>query len=211
MNYESQDDIRLRLGGSVVSYNGRPVRVEDVVDRHHVAVTNLVTGKTDTVKWRELNLEPSALPLGYVQVDDDNLVLVSRRPCRRYKQGLTVENIHAVRVLQTAPRRAMARREEGAPVAVAVGGRGNYNISPTDSKLVLTMMSQFPDIGTAFQKVRSGKSNCQAFSKDWAVGREDGDMCLVYRGEVVGFVTDTTVRLKPERSYLKEGLELCLK
>lgn len=208
MNYESQDDVRLRLGGSVVAYQGHPVKVEDVVDRQRVLVTDLVTGNTNTVKWQDLNLEPSALPLGYVQVDDDTLALVTRRPCRRYKQGLTVENIHAVRVLG---RRRGRPEPEQAPRGAPAGGRGDIAIAPTQRQLVNTMMGKFTEIGTAFQKVRSEAARVQAFSKDWAVGREDGDLCIIYRGEVVGFATDNSIRLKPERSYLKESLELCLK
>lgn len=213
MDYESADDVRLRLGGSVVSYQGHPVKVEDVLDRQSVSILDLVTGKNANVKWKDLNLEPSSLPLGYVQVDDDTVVLVTRRPCRRYKQGLTSENIHAVRVLRR-PARVRADIPDVIRVqgqAAHAGGRGDYNISPTQSQLVKTMMGNFTDIGTAFQRVRSDNSRIQAFSKDWAVGREDGDVCLVYRGEVVGFVTDTSARLKPERGYLKESLELCLK
>lgn len=206
MNYESQDDVRLRLGGSVVGYQGHPVKVEEVVDRQRVLVTDLVTGNTNTVKWQDLNLEPSALPLGYVQMDDDTLALVTRRPCRRYKQGLTSENIHAVRVLG----RRLGRAELEVPMGPA-GGRGNIAISPTQRQLVNTMMGKFTEIGTAFQKVRNEDARVQAFSKDWAVGREDGDLCIIYRGEVVGFATDNSIRLKPERSYLKESLELCLK
>ncbi|QXG07603.1 hypothetical protein [Erwinia phage Pecta] len=202
MDYESADDVRLRLVGSIVKYNGVPVKVEEVVDKNVVMVTDLTTGKTSTIKWKELDLTPSALPLGYVQVDNDTVVLATRRPVRRYKQGLTNDNLHAVLVMQQ-PRRGRGEAPRG--------GRGNYPLNPANDAVVKTMMGKFTDIGQAFQKVRSGASTIQAFSKDWAVGTDDGELCVVYRGEVVGFVTDTTLVLRPDRTYLKESLELCLK
>lgn len=219
MKYESADDVRLRLSGTVVAYQGKPVQVGDVVDKNSVSIQYLQGGNTAVVKWADLDLEPSSLPLGYVQVDDNTLVLCSRRPTRRYKQGLTMENLHAMRVLK--PQRGRrGGREEHAPMAEPAprratvrhpaGGRGDYPMSPTSDALVKTMMGRFTEVSTAFQKVRTGRAEVQAFSKDWAVGKDDGEMCLVFRGEVVGFVTDTTVRLKPERGYLKESLQLCL-
>lgn len=191
MQYESEADVQTRLQGSVVSDAGQPVQVEGTEGKEHVVVTNLVTGKSYKKKWRELDLAPSSLPLGYVQVDDETLLLTTRKPLRRYKQGLSRESLHCVRL-----------QLKGKPDVE----RNRVGLSTTNGALVKTMLGQFTSVGEAFQKVRTGRSPAQAFSRDWAIAIEDGDLCVVYRGEIVGFATDTTVRLRPDRVYLKESL-----
>lgn len=199
MKYESSDDVRLRLYHSVVAMEGMPVYVIDVHDKFSVEIHNLVTGKRSDVKIEQLDLDPSHLPLGYVQVDDETLVIASRKPSRRYKQGLTQENLHSVNVV--------SKTRRGEPR----GARATFPLAVSNDALIRTMQGKFTPIGDAFQKVRSHSAKVQAFSKDWAVSEDAGDLCLLYRGEVVGFANDDKAILLPERAYLKESLALCLK
>lgn len=194
MRYESADDVRLRLHRTVVAHNGKPVMVDEVLGINEVAITYLDTGKNARVPVDTLDLDPSHLPLGYVTAEDGKVYLTSRKPCRKYKQGLNNENFHC--------REVLGKAGLGAP-------RPRLAISPSSQSVVKTMMGKFEDIGTAFQSVRKGKSKLIPFSREWAVG-DNGDLCVIYRGEVVGYVTDTAVRLLPERAYLKESLQLCL-
>ena len=195
MRYESADDVRLRLHRSVVAHNGKPVVVEDVLGINEVVITYLDSGDHANVRVDSLDLDPSHLPLGYV-FSEGKLFVASRKPCRKYKQGLTNENFHY--------REVMGKVEFGGRAP-----RMGRDLSHVSKAVVKTMMGQFPDVGTAFQSVRKGSAKMLPFSREWAVG-DDGDLCVLYRGEVVGYVTDTAVRLLPERAYLKESLELCL-
>lgn len=193
MYYESADDVRLRLQRCIVCHKGVAVMVDDVVDKKTVKVTSLLSREEYHVKWEELDLRPSSLPLGYVQIDNNTLGLASRKPARKYKQGLTQENISISRVL------------------VKRGQEERINVPITSKQMLRTLHGKFPDIGDAFQRVRDGSCSIQAFHKDWAVASDEGDLCLVHRGEIVAYATDNTVKLLPERVYLKEVLEACLK
>jgi len=194
MRYESVDDVRLRLHRSVVAFKGNPVHVDEVIDKNTVQVSNLLNGETQVARVSDLDLGPSSIPLGYVHAYGE-LFLTMRKPCRRYKQGLTQENFHVKRVL-------LGNNKDAKPV------RG---LNPTSRSVARTMKGDFADIGDAFQSVRKGEKKIVAFNREWAIAEQEGDLCLVYRGEVVGFAGATSVKLNPERAYLKESLELCLK
>ena len=80
-------------------------------------------------------------------------------------------------------------------------------INPTSKALAHTIMGIFPSVGEAFQSVRTGKYKVCPFSREWAVASFKDDLCIVYRGEIVGYVGDDFIKLLPERFYLKESLE----
>lgn len=193
MKYESADDVRLRLQKSIVCHRGMPIMVDEVLSKNTVKVTRLKDREEYTVNVEDLDLSPSSIPLGFVQVDKNTVAMVSRKPVRKYKQGLTAENVVII------------------PVFSKIEREGRLNIPITSRQMLKTLHGEFPDIGDAFGKVRSGESRIQAFKKDWAIANDDGDLCLIHRGEIVGFATDTSIRLLPERAYLKEVLESCLK
>lgn len=194
MRYESAEDVKLRLHRSIVGLKGQPVHVDEVLSRTMVQVSYILTGDTERVEVKDLDLSPRSLPLGYVSVDD-RVFLTSRKPCRRYKQGLTMENFHVKEVL-TKPAGRIARPRP--------------DLSPTNRAVARTMVGQFCDVGSAFQLVRTGTSRIVPFNREWAVADSDGELCVLYRGETVGYVTASSVKLLPERAYLKESLELCL-
>lgn len=193
MRYESSRDVELRLRHSVVMCNERPVMVMDVQSVSRVMVQDILSGNHFETDVDKLDLQPSHAPLGYVMAGDD-VYMAYRKPVRKYKQGLTNDNLLVKGVLQKRPE--MLRRR---PINFA------------SRELAKTMVGDFPDIGKAFKLVREGENKIVPFSRDWAVAEEDGDLCIVFRGEVVGYATDNSVKLLPERFYLKESLELCLK
>lgn len=195
MRYETDNDISLRLKHSVVMYNKAPVQVMDVVDKGVVVVQGLITGDVERVDVNLLDLQPSHAPLGYV-VHPSGVYLAMRKPVRKFKQGLTQENLIIRKVLE---------EKRGEPRMPERSLRFN---SPEIGR---TMLGMYDSVGEAFQQVRKGKSKLVPFHRDWAVADYDDELSLVYRGEVVGFVGDASVKLLPERFYLKEGLELCLK
>ncbi len=193
MRYESEQDVKTRLQHSVVMYQQRPMLVVGVEDRHTVILHDLLVDKVEHAPVGELDLDPSHAPLGYVMEGED-LYLAMRKPVRRYKQGLTQENLLVKPVLKDAPG-AMRRMGRIAFNSKAIGK---------------TMLGQFPSVEDAFQQARARLVELIPFSRDWAVGTHDDELCLVFRGEVVGFVLDNSAKLMPERFYLKESLEAAL-
>lgn len=191
MRYESEADVKTRLYHTVVIHKQRPCLVVGVEDKNTVVVSDLETDKHSKALVADLDLDPSHAPLGYV-IDGEDVYMAMRKPVRRYKQGLNNENLVLKNVLDEPPARRM--------------GRLNF----ASKAIGKTMLGQFPDVGEAFQKVRKQEARIVPFHRDWAVGVHEGEACLVFRGEVVGYVLDESVKLLPERFYLRESLEVAL-
>lgn len=202
MRYESNRDIELRLKGSVVMFNKRPVIVQDVVGDNLVRITDIISDQNMDVKVGALDLSPSSMPLGYV-LSEGKLFFAQRRPTRKFKQGLTRDNIFTFDALEKPNDKEMALIVRGA------GMRPHVN--PFSASFARAVLGEYPDVGTAFNKVREGKVKALPFSREWAVADKDDELCLLFRGDVVGYVGNDSVKLNREHFYLKESLELCLK
>lgn len=179
MLYESAADISQRLSGSVVRYKGEPVYINEAMGLKYVLITHLETDENENVLYTTLDLTP--VPLGNVFVDG-NVAYVQRKPARKWKQGLSNDNMN---VKSFQPVRVL--RNISKPVIKAIKG-------------------EYPSVEGAFQKVRNGEYMGCPFSREWAVIMHDGDLSIVHRGEIVGYVTDKTIRLLPEKHYLQESL-----
>ncbi len=191
MRYESDGDVKTRLHNTVVVSEGRPCLVISVENRHEVIVQDLENGNHTRVKVVDLDLDPSHAPLGYV-INDGEVMLAMRKPTRRYKQGLCGDNLVVQGVLDKGAERRL--------------GRLHY----ASRAIGRTMLGKYPSIEVAFQKTRRGEDRIVPFHRDWAVANHDDELCLVFRGEVVGYVLDESIKLLPERFYLKESLEVAL-
>lgn len=191
MRYETEGDVKARLYNTVVMYKKRPVLITGVEDAETVVVQDLLTERHSEVPLKDVDLEPSHAPLGYVMHGED-VYLAMRKPSRKFKQGLTGENLIVRAVLQKGPQRAQRVRFNYASKAI---GRA--------------ILGEYPSIEDAFQKARQGASTVP-YHRDWAVGTHDDELSLIFRGEIVGYVLDNSVKLLPERFYLKESLEVSL-
>ena len=197
MYYESERDVELRLRHSLVMWEKRPVVVQAAESKDKVIVDDLLTGRSSSVRIEALNLAPDAAKLGYV-IDDRGRVFFSmRKPVRKYKQGLTQDNFFAFNALEKPVERLF--------------GQGRSEVSPFSKSVAKTIVGDFPDIGEAFQAVRSGASKIVPFHREWAVADKEDELLLMYRGDVVGYVGDQSVKLMPDRFYLQEVLAICLK
>jgi hypothetical protein len=156
----------------------------------------IMTGNHHKVKISDLNLVP--VSLGFVNVKGD-VGYVSRKPIRREKQGLSRDSL----CIKSRP---LNGKDEGNPFALRMGRQNN--IALDGEPLAKTILGTFPNLVEAVTSVRTGKTKASAFSRNWAIGKDDVDLCLLYRGDVVGFVGDTSVKLLPEFSFLKESLEM---
>lgn len=202
MRYESDKDIELRLNGSVVMYNKRPVLVQGVLGNGIVRITDTINDQSGDVKVTELDLNPSSMKLGYV-LAEGKLFFAQRRPVRKFKQGLTRENLFVFDALDKPNDKDM--------IGIMRGGGGRPHIHPGSASFARAILGEYPDVGTAFTKVREGKAKALPFSREWAVADKDDELCLLFRGDVVGYVGKDSVKLNREHFYLKESLELCLK
>lgn len=180
MYYESEEDVRLRLSKSVVRLGEQPVYVEGTLSKDRVVICLLEEGDRKECDIKDLNLLP--VPLGYIQTRA-GAVYASRRPVRRYKQGLNDENMVALDVFTKAPVRL--------PV--------------TSKEVCRTILGKYPPVGEAFQQVREGKL-IVPFSREWAVANYKEELCVMYKGNVVGYVGDDNVMLSPDKYFLKESL-----
>lgn len=202
MRYESDKDIELRLNGSVVMYKQRPVLVQGVMGNGVVRVTDIIADTNADVKVGELDLDPSSMKLGYV-LAEGKLFFAQRRPVRKFKQGLTRDNLFVFDALEKPNDKDM--------IGIMRGGGGRPHIHPGSAAFARSILGEYPDVGTAFTKVREGKAKALPFSREWAVADKDDELCLLFRGDVVGYVGANSVKLNREHFYLKESLELCLK
>lgn len=202
MRYESDKDIELRLNGSVVMYEKRPVLVQGVMGKGVVRITDIISDQNKDVKVSSLDLSPSSMPLGYV-LSEGKLFFAQRRPVRKFKQGLTRDNMFVFDALEKPNDKEM--------LAIIRGGGMRPNIHPASATFARAILGEYPDVGTAFSTVRAGKAKALPFSREWAVADKDDELCLLFRGDVVGYVGANSVKLNREHFYLKEALELCLK
>lgn len=190
MRYETEQDVKARLYHTVVMHNKRPAVVIGTEGKDSVVLQDLITEKLTKAELSEVDLEPSHAPLGYV-IDGGEVYLAMRKPARRYKQGLTGENLVVKTFLQ----------KEGMPQ------RARFNYA---SKAIgRTILGEYPSVEESFQKARA-TGKIVPYHRDWAVGTYDDELSIIFRGEVVGFVLDNSVKLLPERFYLKESLEASL-
>lgn len=181
MRYESTDDVKLRLGSSLVrKMDGSPVYVQGVESRNEVVVHNCHSGRKERLSVEELDLTP--VPLGYVESDGE-VMYVTRKPTRRYKQGLTTENM----VVRDVMRNSFTR------------------LPVNDKGLCKAIMNNYPKVEEAFQECRAGK-RIVPFSREWAVANYKDDLCVMHKGIVVGYVGDDNVMLSPDKYFLKESL-----
>ena len=181
MRYESEADVKLRLHSSLVrKLDGVPVYVQAVESRNEVVVHNCQSGRKERITIDQLNLTP--VPLGYVESDDE-VFYVTRKPTRRYKQGLTTENM----VVKDVMRNSFTR------------------LSVNDKGLCKAIMGNYPAVEEAFQECRAGK-RIVPFSREWAVANYKEDLCVMHKGVVVGYVGDDNVMLSPDKYFLKESL-----
>lgn len=180
MRYESEADVKLRLGSSLVRKGETPVYIKGVESINKVIVYDPIKRETDFAKVSDLNLTP--VPLGYVERDGE-VLYVTRKPTRKYKQGLTQENMVAKDVLS------------GRLVALRIDDRG----------LSKAILGQYPSIEQSFQQCRDG-ADIVPFSREWAVANYKGELCVMHKGSVVGYVGDDNVMLSPDKYFLKESL-----
>ncbi len=181
------DDLNMRLNNSLVKYNGQPAYVVGIDGR---TLSLYLTRTRDNVLAHlpdnKLDIRP--VPLGYVNLLS-HCVYVSRRPERRYKQGLNTNNI---RVRGKAMRMDIPDLLQSVSLAKSIG-------------------NDYPSFANALKAVK-GNPTSRAWSRRWALKDDDhiGSICVCHRGNTVGTIIKGKPHLFDKFIYLQEELEASL-
>lgn len=88
-------DLPARLDGTVCLYKDYPYIVKTNHDSNELLLLDMVTRKALMhIPSNDKDFDVATPPLGYVQYGPLQVAYVTRRPHRRYKQGLTYESVY---------------------------------------------------------------------------------------------------------------------
>ena len=195
MKYDSIDYARQRLDGTVIRINGEVVYLS-FRENWTYSVYNLSSKKEKNVDIRKVPLDLNPIPLGYI--NHGNIAYyTSRRPVRRWKQGLSSDALD-VRFQKDG-------RNLGGMMA------GTLLIS---SGLINCVDNVYPSIQESYIEIVEGGYNSSAFSRAFALSSSPVDhkvLDLLYKNIKVGYVNQKGVELETKFEYLKEALEEAMK
>jgi len=198
IDYDSYEEVHMRLQGTVVRYDGEPVYVSNVTQgddgvprihimnlpvilngREEVNEDNKVTRKV--VNSRHFDFEPFLL--GYANLKYGACFL-SRAPVRKYKQGLSSGNLTDAQ------------------------GRLSFKAALADPGFKDALKNEYPPRSVATEMAKD-KSITVAFCREFAVEYNSlGYFLLHYRGAPCAFSEDGYVFKLPEQfKYLSEVLQ----
>lgn len=165
-----------RLENSLVrTVGGVPVFIEQI-SGDGICTGSTLNGMPMALKLRELNVLP--VPLGYINFEN-TAVYTCRKPARKWKQGLTSDNLYFV------------------------GGGNKIREAWPFPSLEKTINNVYPSVDVAAKVAKKNQSYC-AFHRDFAVS---SGQQLCYKGVVVGDINGKDVTLSRQYEYLVEYLE----
>jgi hypothetical protein len=182
------NDLGMRLSKTLIRFKGQPFYVDNIGHDRKYLLNGMftMTGKVASIELpcKDIDLRP--VPLGYANFNG-TAVYLSRIPVRRYKQGLSHENISVNGPLLQGKRDILTTRE----VAACVNGA-------------------YPKLDAAMRAIDNGAGSV-AFHRQWAVHSYlPGRYKLQYRGRTVGELRDAEMQLNEGSEYLKELLQTVL-
>lgn len=181
MNYYTNHQYAAgRLEGTIVSNtDGDPIYVEEV-KAHYYLVRKLLDLKLYEAKPEEIDLTP--VKLGWYNTDD-TAYYITRVPCRKWKQGLSGENI------------AIDGCYKNKPIPFNL-------INPNLHYTIRGIYPSYDRVVHDLKKLPNLKK--RAFHRQWAV---DKDGLLWYSGWIVGSIVHDIPQLTKQNQYLKDVFE----
>lgn len=182
MYYDDIEYARRRLTDTLVrKSDGSPLYVMSVQygSKGSIEVLghNSVSSADEMVDLRDIDLTP--VPLGFLNLSH-RMVYLCRKPMRKdWKQGLS----HNSLVIYGADKR-------------------DVNLS----KIAHTVLGKYPSVSSCVSLVTSKKGGSQAFSRDFGVVYDGGEVKLVYRKYTVGKHTGKDFVLDPDKFFLEQHL-----
>lgn len=177
--FTSNRDVEMRLGSSIVRYEGEPIFIIEGMLEECVACK---VGSKESFKVRTEDLDLEPVQIGNVQ-GDESYMYVQRSPTRRWKQGLDGGSIKRSRM----PWRTSDWRTNHPQTLNAIIGR-------------------YASAVEAIEDVMCGRKVAVAFSQRWGVGKVEDIPHLFYKDKKVGVADEGELVLFPKYFYLKEDL-----
>lgn len=163
-NFQSQQDASQRLKGTVVLFKERPTLVVDVMSRSEFLVRDVMTGRESVEAFTPCDFKRPVL--GYMNYEDRTF-FITRKPCRRVRQGLCSDNLTS---------------NHGSMVS---------NDRVRSKNFARMLLVEYPTFQKAYDLtvVRKMQAQC-AFSRSFAVSHEGR---LYYEGQDCGTVNSDGV------------------
>jgi hypothetical protein len=177
--WDDLNDAQMRANYTVVRLHGRPVYITRVRSDAgiYAEYMDLLSGDAGKLPIKDPGWDWSPVPTGFVNAGS-RVYYVQRKPCRKYKQGLSKDNCSVY---------PQAR---------------NMDVFKT-KQFGQTVMRDYPSYAEALASMSVPRQ--VAFHPDFALSRSKvGPVYLVYRTDVVGWYEAGEIVLGDEWKFLKE-------
>jgi hypothetical protein len=181
-------DLRMMYQSSLVLWKGEPVYISEIDDYSKVKMYDLGTQKYKTVKWIPENFIPPSVRIGYINLGT-NCVYAHRIPARRYKIGLSQDNVIKIKQDHAL---SPAEEEEADNILSRFKSSSLYN----------SLTGRYPSLEEAFEEAKENRGFV-AFDKQFAVGH---DRRVFYKGKAVGIYDEDGIKFLGKYSYLTKAL-----
>ena len=171
-------DARQALANCLIRIGESPVWVGDIDDDFNTNLYYPMNGKTSEVnlkKVKDINIQP--VPLGYVNFSR-SAEYITRRPTRRWKQGLTTDSLN----------------------------RGVRRSVMKSKALANCILGRYPKLEDALGMLEKETHISVAFDRNWSVEVGVVAPSLFYKGRYVGIIEKGEGKLLPKFEYLIESL-----
>lgn len=198
MFWENLAQANQRLAGSVVNYDGSPVRFPAAIDSRSLTVTNIVDGSAMSVSLdsERFNNFRDIPKLGFMNLPG-SLILIRRMPVRGQVHGLSRSNTE---ILEYHKTRGFIRSEHGFDRVLSNYGK-YFSAMATGN---------YPNLQEAYEF--SNRNQPLAMTQKYAICCQDDGLKRLYRlHRPIGVVTDrTTVRLSTGTRFWLEDVQQAL-
>lgn len=178
MTRASLEDLKQMFLESVCMYKNKPYHITRISGGREATCRNLLTQREEVLPIDEEKWSAPTQRLGYCNIQD-GVAYLSRIPIRRYKVGLSQENLKVV-------------IGKGFLFKNGANFITTYLQSLTSIELADCIMGKYPDVHKAYEMCRDGKQKVVAFDRQFAI---DGRGRIFYKNKEVGFITKLPVKL----------------
>ena len=203
--YESVNDANMRLGNTIVLYDGKPVYVREVGaigegegkngDIFRVYVKELPLTAEDRgnydrkfISSKKFDLAP--FPMGFMN-HNGKAIYLSRAPKKQQRQGLSEGTLSSYTLGDTTGSRAV-----------------RFNDLLRMTEFTDCISNKYPNVREATRLVEAGADSV-AFSRVFAIARDASLPELIYlyhKKDKVGFIMDGNLKLSARGRCLRESL-----
>ena len=207
IQYESVNDANMRLSGTIVLYDGKPVYIREVGalaegegkngDIYRVYIKELPIKPNDRgayerkfISSKKFDLAP--FPMGFMNTASGKAVYLSRAPRRQQKQGLSEATLSQYVVGDLSGQGRLVR----------------FADLTSSQQFVDCINGKYPSVAEATKMVAEGADSV-AFSRVFAIARDKSLPELIYlyhKKDKVGFIMDGKLKLSAKGRCLRESL-----